>query len=181
MRKTSVPRSRSPHPGKRRPLPPPLIDFVVAAYGMAAVFDVVSAFGRRETFANAFFRAGTYALIGGVAVSALAAFTGLRHWLRSTGGSRQVRHGAMAHAWTIAMVTAVAAIDTALRLSVYHTRTHPTVTILVLSIGVAALVSSAAVFSEALRYDYRFEREAVTHLRVRRQSKTDILPRDHTD
>src|SRR5207248_7193465 len=127
-----------------KPTHPPLTDFPVAAYVLAAAFDVISALGRHETWAQDFFRAGTYVFIGGAAVSVLAALTGFWDWLRSTQKGTQARRTANTHAWTMVTVTLLAVVDIALRLNVYHTRTHPTAAILPLSLLVAALVSLGA-------------------------------------
>src|SRR5215472_9432425 len=77
-----------------KPLHPPLTDFPVAAYVLAAVFDVIAVLGRHESWARDFFRAGTYVFIGGAAVSVLAATTGFVDWLRSTQQGTQARRTA---------------------------------------------------------------------------------------
>src|SRR5207244_11626 len=136
-----------------KPTHPPLTDFPVAAYVLAAAFDVISVLGRHDPWARDFFRAGTYVFIGGAAVSVLAALTGFWDWLRSTENGTQARRTANTHAWTMITVTVLALIDIALRLNVYHTRTHPNVPILVLSIVVALLVSVGALFGGTLVYD----------------------------
>jgi uncharacterized membrane protein len=58
-----------------------LTDFPIAAYVLAAVFDVTAFVGQSEAWARDFFRAGTYVFIGGAAVSVLAASTGFWDWL----------------------------------------------------------------------------------------------------
>jgi uncharacterized membrane protein len=164
-----------------KPTHPPLTDFPVAAYVLAAVFDVIAAFGRHETWANDFFRAGTYAFIGGAAVSVLAALTGFWDWLRSTEQGTQARRTANTHAWTMITVTVLALVDIVLRLNVYDTRTFPTVAILVLSILVALLVSLGAAFGGTLVYDYGFNVETATDSPVWHQSESDVLPGEHAD
>ena len=164
-----------------KPTHPPLTDFPIAAYVMAAVFDVISSFGRKETFAVDFFRAGTYVMLGGAAVSVLAALTGFWDWLRSTEKGTQARRTANTHAWTMITVTVLAAVDIALRLNVYHTRTHPSVAILVLSLVVAALVSLGAAFGGTLIYDYGFNVETASDGPVWHPSETDVLPGGHGD
>jgi uncharacterized membrane protein len=68
-----------------KPLHPPLTDFPIAAYVLAAVFDVVSAVGGKDhAWARELWHAGTFTFIGGAAVSVFAALTGL--WER---GSRR--------------------------------------------------------------------------------------------
>src|SRR5947207_12606517 len=110
-----------------KPTHPPLTDFPVAAYVLAAAFDVISALGRHETWAQDFFRAGTYVFIGGAAVSVLAALTGFWDWLRSTEQGTQARRTANTHALTMVTVTVLAVSYIAFRLDRYPTRTHPNV------------------------------------------------------
>ena len=72
-----------------KPLHPPLTDFPIVAYVLAAVFDVLSAVaGKDHTWARELWHAGTYLFIGGAAVSVLAAVEGLEvaapelgHWV----------------------------------------------------------------------------------------------------
>ena len=60
-----------------KPLHPPLTDFPIAAYILAAAFDVISTVGTKDhTWARELWHAGTYAFIAGVAVSVFAALTG---------------------------------------------------------------------------------------------------------
>jgi uncharacterized membrane protein len=162
-----------------KPTHPPLTDFPVAAYVMAAVFDIISTLGRHETFARDFFRAGTYVAIGGAAVSVLAALTGYWDWLRSSERGTQARRTANTHAWTMLTVTALAVVNIALRLNVYDSRTHPTAVILVLSILVAVLVSLGAAFGGTLVYDYGFNVETASDSPVWHPSEIDVLPGDH--
>ena len=164
-----------------KPTHPPLTDFPIAAYLFAAAFDVISALGRHESWARDFFRAGTYVFIAGAAVSVLAALTGFWDWLRSTEAGTQARRTANTHAVTMLTVTVLALVDIALRLNVYHTRTHPTVAILALSLIVAALVSVGAMFGGTLVYDYGFNVETAGDSPVWHKSETDKLPGEHAE
>jgi uncharacterized membrane protein len=164
-----------------KPTHPPLTDFPVAAYVLAAVFDIIATFGRHEMWARDFFRAGTYVFIGGAAISVLAALTGFWDWLRSTEKGTQARRTANVHAWTMITVTVLVLVDIALRLNVYHTRSHPTIAILVLSIMVAVLVSLGAAFGGTLVYDYGFNVETASDSPVWHQSETDVLPGHRED
>lgn len=130
--------------------------------------------------AQDFFRAGTFVFIGGAAVSVLAALTGFWDWLRSTEKGTQARRTANTHAWTMITVTVLALVDIALRLNVYHTRTYPSVAILVLSIVVAVLVAVGATFGGTLVFDYGFNVETATDSPVWHASENDVLPGDHT-
>ena len=162
-----------------KPTHPPLTDIPIAAYIFAAVFDVIAIFGRHETWADDFFRAGTYVFIGGAAVSALTLLTGFWDWLRSTEKGTQARRTANTHAWTMIGVTVLALTDIALRLNVYHTRTYPNAAILVLSIVVAALVAVGATFGGTLVFEYGFNVETAGDSPVWHKSETDVMPGDH--
>jgi uncharacterized membrane protein len=162
-----------------KPLHPPLTDFPVAAYVLAAVFDIIASIGRHDAWSRDFFRAGTYVFIGGFAVSVLAALTGFWDWLRSTERGTQARRTVNTHAWVMITVTVLALVDIILRLNVYHTRTYPSVAILVLSIVVALLVSLGATFGGTMVYDYGFNVETAGDSPVWHQSETDVMPGQH--
>jgi uncharacterized membrane protein len=163
-----------------KPTHPPLTDLPIAAYIFAATFDTIAVLGRHETWAQDFFRAGTFVFIGGAAVSVLAALTGFWDWLRSTEKGTQARRTANTHAWTMITVTVLALVDIALRLNVYHTRTYPSVVILVLSILVAALVTVGATFGGSLVFEYGFNVETATDSPVWHESESDVLPGEGT-
>jgi uncharacterized membrane protein len=163
-----------------KPTHPPLTDFPVAAYILAAVLDVIATFGQDESWSRDFFRAGTYVFIGGAAVSVLAALTGFWDWLRSTEKGTQARRTANAHATAMIVVTVLALTDIALRLNVYDSRSYPTVAILVISIVIAVLVSLGAALGGTLVFDYGFNVETATDSPVWHQSETDVLPSDHS-
>src|SRR5262249_37536203 len=120
-----------------KPLHPPLTDFPIAAYLLAAVVDVIATFGRHASWAQEFFHAGTYGLVGGGAVRAPAALPGFWDWLRSTGGGTQARRTANAHASAMVLVTLLALTDIVLRIVDYDSRSYPTTLVLVLSIVIA--------------------------------------------
>jgi len=159
-----------------KPTHPPLTDFPVTAYILAAVFDVIAVFGRNDAWARDFFRAGTYVFIGGAAVSVLAILTGFWDWLRSTEKGTQARRTANTHAWTMIAVTVLALTNIALRLNVYHTRTYPTVAILVLSIVIAVLVAVGATFGGSLVFEYGFNVETAGDSPVWHKSEEDVFP-----
>lgn len=164
-----------------KPTHPPLTDFPIAAYILAAVFDVISFVGRDESWSQDFFRAGTFVFVGGAAVSVFAALTGFWDWLRSTKKGTQARRTANAHASTMIVVTVLALTDIALRISEYDSRTYPTVAILVISIVIAVLVSFGAALGGTLVFDYGFNVETATDSPVWHPSETDVLPGDHTE
>ncbi len=162
-----------------KPTHPPLTDFPVTAYVLGAAFDVISAIGRHDTFARDFFRAGTYVFVGGGIVSLLTALTGFWDWLRSTEPGTQARRTANTHAITMITVTVLVIVDIALRLNVYHTRTHPTIAILVLSVVAAALVALGSTFGGSLVYEYGFNVETAGDSPVWHRSEIDVLPGQH--
>src|SRR6516165_9280326 len=77
-----------------KPFHPPLTDVPVGAYMLAAAFDLISALGRSNSWARDYYRAGTFTLVGGAAISLLAALTGFWDWLRSTEAGTQARRTA---------------------------------------------------------------------------------------
>jgi uncharacterized membrane protein len=162
-----------------KPLHPPLTDFPIAAYILAAIFDVVATFGRHESWAQGFFRAGTYVFVGGAAVSVLAALTGFWDWLRSTEAGTQARRTANAHASTMVFVTLLALTDIVLRITEYDSRTYPSTAVLVLSIVIALLVAVGAALGGTLVFDYGFNVETAGDSPVWHPSERDVLPGEH--
>jgi uncharacterized membrane protein len=161
-----------------KPLHPPLTDFPIAAYILAAVFDVVATIGRDESWAQDFYHAATYVFVGGAAVSVLAALTGFWDWLRSTEAGTQARRTANAHATAMVTVTVLALVDIVLRI-VDHDRVYPTTLVLVLSILIAVVVSLGAALGGTLVFDYGFNVETAGDSPVWHRSETDVLPGGH--
>src|SRR4029079_6480424 len=159
-----------------KPLHPPLTDIPVGAYMLAAAFALISVIWNDQEWARDFYRAASFCLIGGAIVSVFAALTGFWDWLKSTEKGTQARRTANVHAWTMIGVTVLALTDIALRLNVYHTRTYPTVAILVISIVVALLVALGAAFGGTLVFDYGFNFETAGDSPVWHPSETDVLP-----
>jgi uncharacterized membrane protein len=162
-----------------KPLHPPLTDFPVAAYVLAAVFDVVATFGRHESWAVDFWHAGTFVFVGGAAVSVLTALTGFWDWLRSTEAGTQARRTANAHASAMVVVTLLALTDIVLRIADYDSRNHPTVVVLGLSIVIALFVALGAALGGTLVFDYGFNVETAGDSPVWHQSEQDVMPGEH--
>lgn|SRR5437763_9387508 len=162
-----------------KPFHPPLTDFPIAAYILAAIFDVIAAAGRHHGFAREYFHAGTYVFIGGAAVSVLAAVTGLFDAWRSSEAGTQARRTINSHATIMVTVTVLALVDIALRLADYHTRAYPTVAVLVLSLVVAGLVSFGALYGGSLVYEYGFNVETAGDSPVWHKSEVDVYPGQH--
>jgi uncharacterized membrane protein len=163
-----------------KPLHPPLTDFPIAAYVLAAAFDVISvAGGRDHGWAREFWHAGTYAFIGGAAVSVLTALTGLWDAWKSSEAGTQARRTINTHATIMVTVTVLALADIAWRLNDYHTRAYTPAGIAVLSVVIALLVSVGATFGGTLVYEYGFNVEAAGDSPVWHKSEQDVLPGGH--
>jgi uncharacterized membrane protein len=100
-----------------KPFHPPLTDIPTAAYVFAAVFDVLSValHSGHADVARQLYLAGTWTLLGGAAVSLLAALTGWADWHRSSEPGTQARRTINAHAATMLTVTAIVLADLAVR------------------------------------------------------------------
>ena len=163
-----------------KPFHPPLTDFPVAAYILAAVFDVISAAGGdSHGWATDFWHAGTYTFIGGAVVSVLAALTGFWDWWKSSTPGTQARRTINTHAWSMIVVTVLALVDIAIRLSQYNTEAATPTGVLVLSIVIALLVSFGALYGGALVYEYGFNVETSGDHPVWHVSEEDVFPGEH--
>ena len=122
-----------------KPLHPPLTDLPVAAYVLAAVFDVISAVaGKGHAFAGELWHAATWVFVGGAVVSVLTALTGLWDWWKSSEPGTQARRTINTDAAIMVTVTVLALADIAWRLSVRDTAAVTPVGIAVLSVVVEA-------------------------------------------
>lgn len=164
-----------------KPFHPPLTDFPVAAYVLAAGFDVISVVGGDgHAWAQDFWHAGTYTFVGGAIVSVLAAVTGLFDWLRSSEAGTQARRTANTHASIMVTVTVLALVDIGLRLNAYNTEASTPPGIMVLSLVIAGLVSWGATYGGSLVFDYGFNVETAGDSPVWHKSETDVYPgQDH--
>ena len=163
-----------------KPLHPPLTDFQVAAYVLAAVFDVSSAVGGEDqTWARELWHAGTYIFIAGAAMSVLAALTGLWDAWKSSEAGTQARRTINTHATIMVTVTVLALADIAWRLNDYHTEAATPVGIAVLSVVIGLLVSVGATFGGSLVYDYGFNVETAGDHPAWHKSETDVFPGRH--
>jgi uncharacterized membrane protein len=160
-----------------KPMHPPLTDFPIVGYILAAAFDVISAAaGKGHTWAHEMWHAGTYTLIAGAGVSVLAALTGLWDAWKSSEAGTQARRTINTHATIMLTVTALVAADIAWRLSDYHTHAVSPVGITVLSVIIAALVGIGATFGGSLVFEYGFNVETAGDSPVWHKSETDVFP-----
>ena len=165
-----------------KPLHPPLTDFPIVAYVLAAVFDLISAIGgKNHEWARELWHAGTFTFIAGAAVSVFAALTGLWDARKSSEAGTQARRTINTHATIMVTVTVLALVDVAWRLNGYHTEAVTPIGIVVLSVVIALLVSVGATFGGALVYEYGFNVETAGDSPVWHKSETDVFPGQHAD
>ena len=165
-----------------KPMHPPLTDFPIAAYILAAAFDVVSSIGGSDRgWAREMWHAGTFTFVAGGAVSVLAALTGLWDAWKTSEAGTQARRTINTHATIMLTVTVLALVDIAWRLNDYHTEPTTPAGIVVLSVVIAALVSFGATFGGTLVYDYGFNVETAGDSPVWHKSESDVLPGQHGD
>lgn len=162
-----------------KPFHPPLTDVPVGAYVLAAVFDVVSAVGHDEEWARDFYRAASFCLIGGAAVSVLAALTGFWDWLRSTEKGTQARRTVNAHAWTMSTVTVLVLAGIAVRALAYWDERSTSAVPLALTLVAAALTFVGGTIGGSLAYDYGFNVETSGDHPVWHPSEDDVYPGEH--
>ena len=157
-----------------KPTHPPLTDFPVTAYILAGLFDLVSYIkGANSRTATDFFRAATYVIIAGGAVSLLTALTGFWDWLKSTPKHSQVWRTANSHMAIMLTTTVIVIIDIILRLS-YWSHGYAELSVLILSLLALLLVSTGAAYGGSLVYEYGFNVENATDLPQYHESETDI-------
>ena len=176
-----------------KPTHPPLTDIPVAAYVLAAVFDLISFFTRNadSTVSRDFFVAATYVLIGGVIVSIPTALTGVWDWLKSTPKHTQAWRTANWHMAVMLTVTAIVIVDIVLRLDRWPPQgpiegfrgfepipgaSGINLVILILSLLAGGLVAFGATYGGALVYEYGFNVETSGDHPVWHESETDVYP-----
>jgi uncharacterized membrane protein len=163
-------------------LHPPLTDIPIAAYILAAAFDVISVIGGDDHgWGHEFWHAATYAFIGGAAGSVLAAFTGAFDWWKSSEPGTQARRTINTHATTMILVTVLALVDIAWRLNAYNTEASTPIALAILSVVIAVLVSVGATYGGSLVFDYGFNVETAGDHPVWHKSEDDVFPGHHDE
>jgi uncharacterized membrane protein len=161
-----------------KPFHPPLTDVPITAYLFAAVFDVLSAalHSSHPEVGRQLFVAGSWTLLGGGAVSVLAALTGWADWRTSSEPGTQARRTINAHAITMITVTVLVLVDIAVRCGGYANRGSTPAGVAVLSVVAALLVSAGATLGGSLVYDYGFNVETAGDHPVWHQNEADVMP-----
>jgi|SRR5580698_1269495 uncharacterized membrane protein len=121
-----------------RPFHPPFTHFPIAAYVMAAAFDLISVFGgNRHQWSAQLFRAGTFVLVAGLAVCLLTMASGFFDLVRFGERRPEAIRAIAVHVCVMAAVFMVGVGDIAWRLvSLGQASTPP---------GILALTVTAAI------------------------------------
>ena len=173
-----------------KPTHPPLTDFPIAAYVLAALFDVISfiAKGSHPGAARDALVAGTYVIIAGGVVSLGAALTGFWDWWKSierhpnTGPIGKAAHTQVWrtvnwHATVMITVTLIVAIDIVVRLAQFHQGTASMV-VMVVSALAGLLVIYGATYGGSLVFDDAFNVESQEGSSVWSETEREELPAD---
>jgi uncharacterized membrane protein len=171
-----------------KPLHPPLTDFPIVCYLLAALFDTISFLADRNGMARDFFVAGTYVMIAGALVSLATALTGFWDWWKglerktSTGFPGKAKHTqvwrtANWHMAVMLTVTGIVIADIIIRLSQFDDRSAGLST-MILSILAGALVSYGAAYGGSLVYDYQFSVESPDGSTAWEETERDQMPGD---
>lgn len=183
-----------------KPFHPPLTDFPIVCYTLAAVFDLISFFSESYVTqgtdsglvgvggrARDFFVAATFVMVAGFIVSLGAALTGFMDWWkgiprdRKSGPIGKAKHTQVWrtinwHATVMLTVTAITLIDVILRVSDFQ-RGQTSEAWLVLSLLAAALVLFGAAYGGTLVFEYGFNVENVEEVWKESEEDHVRLPR----
>jgi uncharacterized membrane protein len=158
-----------------KPFHPPLTDFPIVCYTLAAVFDLISYVSDVSTDrAVDFYKAATFVLVAGFIVSLGAATTGFWDWWkgiprdRSTGWLGRADHTQAWrtinwHATVMVVVTMIAFVDVLLRILDFQQPQTPGLW-LVLSLLAGGLVLFGAAYGGTLVFEYGFNVENVSEV-----------------
>jgi uncharacterized membrane protein len=173
-----------------KPTHPPLTDFPIVCYLLAAVFDVVSFVAARGDAASAvahdFSRAATFVIVAGAIVSLGTAITGFWDWWKglprdsATGFIGRAEHTqvwrtANWHMAVMLTVTAIVVADIALRFAQFDD-VATGAAVMVLSILAAGLVALGAAYGGALVFEYQFNVQPLKGSTAWNETEEDQLP-----
>lgn len=159
-----------------KPTHPPLTDLPIAAYVIAAAFDVISFIGTHTAWSREFYQAATFVLVTGALVSLGTVLTGVFDWWQSSEPGTQARRTINAHALIMVCVTVIVLTDLGLRWLRYHPATQPPSAVLGLSLAAALLVAGGATYGGSLVFAYGFNVETAGDHPVWHHSEADVLP-----
>jgi uncharacterized membrane protein len=179
-----------------KPFHPPLTDFPIVCYTLAAVFDVISYATSSveprfvDPTSQDFFAAATFVMVSGFIVSLATAFTGFMDWWkgiprnRSTGWLGRAKHTQVWrtinwHATVMVTVTVITLIDVILRIGNFD-QGQTSVLWLVLSLVAAGLVLFGAAYGGTLVFEYGFNVENVAEVWEESEQDHVRMPRGGT-
>jgi uncharacterized membrane protein len=175
-----------------KPSHPPLTDFPIVCYIVAAFCDVVSYVAGRSTsagqvdaVAHDFFSAGTIVIVVGAVVSLATALTGFWDWWKGMPRRKagvlgkaqhtQVWRTANWHMTVMLTVTAIVIVDIVVRWAQFDDAVaSPVVTIL--SVLAAILVTLGAAYGGSLVFEYQFNVESLKGSTAWDETEVDQLP-----
>jgi uncharacterized membrane protein len=174
-----------------KPTHPPLTDFPIVAYVLAAAFDVISfifwqAKGRSSGVPYDAFIAATWVIVSGAIVSLGTAITGFWDWWkgidrdRSAGWLGRAQHTQVWrtinwHAIVMLTVTGVVVIDIIVRLATYSHH-YAMISVTILSVIAGLLVFWGAFYGGSLVFEYQFNVEGLKGSTVWDETEVDQLP-----
>jgi uncharacterized membrane protein len=173
-----------------KPSHPPLTDFPIVCWLVAAIFDVISvASSEGSDRARDFFVAATFVAVIGVFGALGAIITGFWDWWKGVERERTGPIGRAKHTqvwrtvnWHAAvMLTAgtCSVVNVLTRVSDFQVGQTPTLN-LVFGIAAAALVTLGAVYGGSLVYDYQFNVESLKGSTAWDETEADQLPGDRS-
>jgi uncharacterized membrane protein len=158
-----------------KPFHPPLTDFPIVCYSLAALFDLISFFSdASDPKAHDFFAAATFVMVSGFVVSLGAALTGFMDWWkgiprdRSSGPIGKAKHTQAWrtinwHATVMVVVTVITLIDIILRVGGFD-EGQTQASWLILSLLGGGLVIFGAAYGGTLVFEYGFNVENVSQV-----------------
>ncbi|HEY1266755.1 MAG TPA: DUF2231 domain-containing protein [Candidatus Binatia bacterium] len=163
-----------------KPTHPPLTDFPIVCYVLAAVFDVISCYKGSVGGAASrdFFVAATYVIIAGAIFSLGTALTGFWDWWKGMGKHTQVWRTANWHMAVMLTVTAIVVINIVVRLRRFDQGASDGFTT-ILSVIAALLVAYGATYGGSLVFDYQFNVESLEGKTVWDETEVDQNPGEH--
>jgi uncharacterized membrane protein len=175
-----------------KPTHPPLTDFPVVCYVLAAIFDVLSFVTARgdsdvaADFSHDLTRAATLVIVAGAVVSLATATTGFWDWWKglprdtSSGVIGKAEHTqvwrtANWHMTVMLTVTAIVIVDIVLRFAEFDDGKTGAV-VMVLSVVAAGLVALGAAYGGALVFEYQFNVQSLKGSTAWNETEEDQLP-----
>jgi uncharacterized membrane protein len=175
-----------------KPSHPPLTDFPIVCYLVAAFCDVVSYLAGRGTpagevdaVAHDFFSAGTIVIVVGAVVSLATALTGFWDWWKGVPRRKagllgkaqhsQVWRTANWHMTVMLTVTAIVIVDILVRWAQFDDAVA-SLGVTVLSVLAAILVTLGATYGGSLVFEYQFNVESLKGSTAWDETEVDQLP-----